>query len=121
MPPRIDRASSGGHSAEGCNDDVFVWTNLVIFIFNVLQGLLWAYFWIVIIAAVMTWIEPNPYNPIVRFLYSITEPVFDFVREHLPVIFGGIDFAPLVVIIGIQFLQQYLIPTVERILVYGFT
>jgi len=99
---------------------VFVWTNLVLWIAGMLQGLLWAYFWVVIISAVLTWIEPNPYNPIVRFIYSITEPVFDFVREHIPTIFGGIDFSPLIVIVAIQFLQQYLIPTLARALVYGF-
>ena len=100
---------------------VFVWTNLVIWIASVLQGILWLYFWVVIISAIMTWIEPNPYNPIVRFIYSVTEPVFDFIREHLPVIFGGIDFSPLIVIIGIEFFQSYLIPTLTRILVFGFT
>ena len=83
------------------------------------SGLLGIYLWIVIIAAVLTWIEPNPYNPIVRFLYGVTEPVFDWVREHLPVFFGGIDFSPLVVIIAIQFLQQWLIPTIERLIIVG--
>ena len=99
---------------------MFVWTNLVIWIANVLAGILSLYFWVVIIAAIMSWIEPNPYNPIVRFLYAVTEPVFDFVREHLPVVFAGIDFSPILVIIGIQFLQQYLIPTLTRILIFGF-
>ena len=100
---------------------MFVWTNLIIFIVNQLNTLLWLYFWTVIIAAILTWIEPNPYNPIVRFIYAVTEPVFDWVREHLPVIFGGLDLSPLVVIIFIEFLQQYLLPTLTRALVYGFT
>jgi len=99
---------------------VYAWTNLVLFIAQILSQLLSLYFWVVIIAALMTWIEPNPYNPIVRFLYSVTEPVFDWVREHIPVFFGGIDFSPLVVIIAIQFLQIYLIPTAARALVSGF-
>jgi len=99
---------------------VYAWTNLVIFIASALSQLLTVYFWIVIIAALLTWIEPNPYNPIVRFLTSVTEPVLDWVREHLPVFFGGIDFSPLVVILVIAFLQQYLIPTVTRALLYGF-
>ncbi|MGH7933306.1 MAG: YggT family protein [Candidatus Binataceae bacterium] len=100
---------------------MFVWTNLILWIARVLEEILWIYMWIVIIAAVLTWIEPNPYNPIVRFLYAVTEPVFDFVREHIPVSFGGIDFSPIVVIIVIEFFQQYLIPTLTRILVMGFT
>ena len=84
-----------------------------------ISGLLNLYFWIIIIAAVMTWIEPNPYNPIVRFIYSVTEPVFEWVREHLPVVFGGIDFSPLVVIFGIQIVQQVLLPTLRQALVGG--
>ncbi|HYL58018.1 MAG TPA: YggT family protein, partial [Candidatus Acidoferrales bacterium] len=97
-------------------DRLYAYTNLIFFVARTLEGLLQLYFWIVIISAVLTWIEPNPYNPIVRFIYSITEPIFDWIREHLPVIFGGIDFSPLVVILGISFLQQYLIPTLVQAL-----
>ncbi|HSR58660.1 MAG TPA: YggT family protein [Candidatus Binataceae bacterium] len=93
---------------------------MIVFIAQLLQEILTVYFWIVIIAALMTWVEPNPYNPIVRFLYSVTEPVFDWIREHLPVFFGGIYFSPMVVIVVIWFLQGYLIPTAERALIYGF-
>jgi YggT family protein len=78
---------------------------------EVLIQLLWAYSWIVIIAAVMTWINPDPYNPIVRFFYGITEPVFDLVREYLPVNFGGIDLSPIVVLVLIEIMQRWLIPT----------
>ena len=90
---------------------------LPIVIASVLQGLLSVYFWIVIIAAVLTWIEPNPYNPIVRLIYSLTEPVFDFIREHLPVMFSGIDLSPIVVLIVIQILSQWAIPRLADILV----
>jgi YggT family protein len=99
---------------------VYAWNNLIVFIAQVLQQILTVYFWVVIIAAVMTWIEPNPYNPIVRFLYAATEPVFDWVREHLPVMLGGIDFSPVVVLFVIEFLQVWLIPTAIRALLYGF-
>ena len=89
---------------------------MVGFVFVTLQELLNLYFWIVIIAVLMSWIEPNPYNPIVRFLYSVTEPVFDFVREHLPVVFGGIDFSPFVVIIAIGFVQRVVLVSLEQYL-----
>jgi YggT family protein len=95
---------------------MYAWTNLVIFIAQTLEGLLQLYFWVVIISALMTWIEPNPYNPIVRFIYAVTEPLFNWIREHLPVIFGGIDFSPLVVVLGISFLQRYAIPTAVQAL-----
>jgi YggT family protein len=96
------------------------WVNFVLFFARLLEGMLNIYFWIVIIAAVLTWIEPNPYNPIVRFLYGVTEPVFDFVREHIPVFFGGIDFSPIVVIIAIEFVQQWMIPTLLHYVIPGF-
>ena len=98
---------------------MYAWTNLVMFFASVLSELLTVYFWIVIVATLLTWVNPDPYNPIVRFLYSVTEPVFDWFRERLPVVFGGIDFSPLVVIFVIAFLQQYLIPTLVRALVFG--
>ena len=83
---------------------------------GIIQNLLWVYLWVVIISAVLSWIEPNPYNPIVRFIYSLTEPVFDFVREHLPVIFSGIDLSPIVVIIVIEILSQWAVPTLANLL-----
>ncbi len=87
---------------------------------QILEQILNLYFWIVIISAVLSWIEPNPYNPIVRFIYSLTEPVFDFVREHLPVIFGGIDLSPIVVIIALEIVQVYVIPSLANLLTFGF-
>src|SRR5260370_37739037 len=96
---------------------MYAWTNLIIFIAQPLDGLLPLYFYVVIISALMTWIEPNPYNPIVRFISSIPEPVFDFFREHLPVVLGGIDFSPLIVIIIIQLIQRVIIPSVVHALI----
>ncbi len=100
---------------------MFVWTNFVIWVAQVLEGALSLYFWIVMAAVVMSWIEPNPYNPIVRAVYAVTEPLFEWIREHMPVLFGGIDLSPLVVVLLIGFLSQYLIPTLERVLVLGFS
>jgi YggT family protein len=94
--------------------------SLVDVIARILYQLLSLYWWVVIIAAVMTWINPDPYNPIVRFFYGVTEPVFDFIRQYLPVNFGGIDFSPIVVLIVIEILQQWLIPTVAMTLDRAF-
>ena len=76
---------------------------------SVLQVALNLYMWIVIGRAVVSWVSPDPYNPIVRFLNAATEPVLYRVRRLLPVYFGGVDFAPLVVILGIVFLQRFLV------------
>ncbi len=99
---------------------MYAWTSLIVFIAQTLDGLLTLYFYVVIISALMTWIEPNPHNPIVRFIYSITEPVFDWFRGHLPVIFGGIDLSPLIVILVIQLFQRVVIPSVVHALIPAY-
>ncbi len=63
------------------------------------------YMWVVIIAALITWVQPNPYNPIVRFLSNVTEPVYRVIRRYIPTTFGGFDIAPIILILAIQFLQ----------------
>jgi YggT family protein len=93
---------------------VYAYAYFVNALAQVLNMVLYFYFWVVIIAAVMSWVEPNPYNPIVRAIYSLTEPVFDWVRRHLPVSFGGIDFSPMIVVLGIVFLQNFLVPTLRE-------
>ena len=95
---------------------MILWNNLIGWALSVIGELLNLYFWIVFIAVILTWIEPNPYNPIVRFLYSVTEPVFDFVREHLPVVFGGIDLSPMVVLLAIGFIQRVVLVTIAQYL-----
>lgn len=96
------------------------WVGLVSFIiFNVLSPLLTLYFWVVIVAVFLSWIQPDPYNPIVRAIYGLTEPIFDWVRERLPVVFGGIDFSPFVVLIVVEFLQVWLLPNVYVLLARG--
>lgn len=77
----------------------------------VLAMVLNIYMWIVIARAVLSWVNPDPNNPIVRFLYSATEPVLGAIRRTVPVYFGGIDFAPMIVILAIVFLEKFLVPT----------
>lgn len=100
---------------------MYGWPGLVnFFLFNVISPILTLYFWVVIISALLSWFSPDPYNPLVRAVYGLTEPVFDWIREHLPVFFGGLDFSPIVVIFVIEFLQVWLIPNLSRVLIYGF-
>lgn len=76
---------------------------------TVLNIVLTLYMWVIIARAVLSWVSPDPYNPIVRFIYSITEPVLAQIRRRLPVSFSGIDFSPIIVILIIVFLQNFLI------------
>ena len=76
---------------------------------EILHILINAYMWIVIIAALITFVRPDPYNQIVQILYRLTEPVFMQVRRVLPTIFSGVDFAPLIVIIFLKFIELFFI------------
>ncbi len=76
---------------------------------KVIDTVLWLYMWIIIIRAVLSWVSPDPYNPIVRFIHNITEPVLYQIRRRLPVSFGGIDLSPVIVILIIIFLQNFVV------------
>ena len=81
----------------------------------VLGSLLSLYFWIVIIAAVLTWVRPDPYNPIVRTLRALTEPVFYRVRKLLPFTYSsGMDFSPVVVLLAIELFNRIVIASLAQ-------
>jgi YggT family protein len=92
---------------------VFVAGNLLLALANLLHLLLQAYFWIIIARAVLSWVSPDPFNPIVRFLYRITEPVLRPIRHRMPAFAIGIDLSPMVVILAIFFLDSFLISTLR--------
>ena len=76
----------------------------------ILKGLLDTYWWIVIISVLLTWVNPDPRNPIVRFLYAVTEPVLYRIRRRMPfLIIGGFDLSPLVLLVAIHFVQLFLV------------
>jgi YggT family protein len=66
------------------------------------------YKWVIIISALLTWVNPDPRNPIVQFLYGVTEPVYRFIRRYIPTVVGGLDLAPIIVLFAIFFFQQLL-------------
>jgi YggT family protein len=85
-------------------------SNFILAIARILDTLLTLYFWVIIISAVLSWVRPDPYNPIVRTLHALTEPVLYRVRSWLPfVTIGGIDLSPIVVLLAIQFIQAFLV------------
>jgi YggT family protein len=88
---------------------MFILANLVEALAAVVNMLLTLYMWIVIARAVISWVNPDPHNPIVRFLYSVTEPVLYRLRRALPLYAGGIDFSPILVFVAILFLQRFLV------------
>lgn len=89
---------------------MFVFSNLLQTVAQILDILLNIYMWVIIIRALISWVNPDPYNPIVKFLYSATEPVLYRVRRIVPYM-GGIDFSPLIVIFGIIFIRMFVVRT----------
>ncbi|WP_203529526.1 YggT family protein [Pseudodesulfovibrio sp. JC047] len=74
------------------------------------------YFWIVIVSALLSWVNPDPYNPIVRFLRGVTEPVFYKIRRWLPfAVVGGFDLSPIVVILAIQVCKIVVVGNLSRL------
>ena len=93
---------------------MFIISNFVIAIAKILNVGLTIYMWIIIARAVISWVNPDPYNPIVRFLNNVTEPVLYRIRRFIPFSFGGIDFSPLVVLLAIIFLQAFLVQSLYQ-------
>jgi YggT family protein len=88
---------------------MFIIANFLQALAAVMGMILNLYMWIIIARAVISWVNPDPYNPIVRFLYNATEPVLYRLRRSFPIFAGGIDFSPIVVLIIIYFLQLLLV------------
>jgi YggT family protein len=90
---------------------MFALKNLIEALASILNLGLTIYLWVIIARALLSWVNPDPYNPIVRFLYNVTEPVLGWVRRRVPLIFGGLDLTPLLVLLAIIFLQRFLVAT----------
>lgn len=93
---------------------MFVIGNFLLALAEIVSAVLGIYWWIVVASAVLSWVNPDPYNPIVRFLRSATDPVYTRIRRVLPLVFGGVDFSPILLLLGIQFLQVFLVPTLRQ-------
>jgi len=88
---------------------MFVVSNFLIAIATILNYGLTIYMYIIIARAIISWVSPDPYNPIVRFLNAVTEPVLFRIRKRLPLFFGGMDFSPILVILAIVFVQTFIV------------
>ena len=65
-------------------------------------GIINIYIWVLIITALLSFVNPDPFNPIVQFLYRITNPAYAYLRRFIKTDFNGLDLAPLIIIIGLQ-------------------
>ncbi len=95
---------------------MFALKNLLIAVASILNWVITVYIWIVIIRALISWVQPNPYNPIVQFLHAVTEPLLApiryYVLRNMPV---GIDLSPLVLILLLYLVKWFSIPTLYEL------
>jgi YggT family protein len=94
---------------------MFVAQNFMMAVAQLIDFVLTVYMWVIIGRAVVSWVNADPYNPIVRFLYEATEPLLGRIRRALPISMGGIDFSPMILILAIMFLQSFLVPTLKHL------
>ena len=88
---------------------MIVFSNLLAAVAEVLRWVLNIFLWIIIALAILSWVSPDHYNPIVRFIHNVTEPVLYQIRKRVPVSFGGIDFSPIIVLLAVIFLQRFVV------------
>ncbi len=93
---------------------MFILSNLLDGISTVINYALTIFMYLVIARAVLSWVNPDPYNPIVRFIYKTTEPTLSFIRSKVPSTFGGMDFAPIIVFLVVIFLQTFLVNSLRQ-------
>ncbi len=89
---------------------MFMLGNFILALAQLIDMICRVYIWIVIARAIISWINPDPYNPIVRFLVQVTDPVLYKIRRYLPPM-AGLDLSPLILILAVVFLQTFLVST----------
>ena len=94
---------------------MFVMSNLLAAVAKVVDIALTIFMWIIIARAVLSWVNPDPYNPIVRFIHNVTEPVLYQIRRKIPLNFGSIDFSPIIVLLAVIFLQQFVVQSLYEL------
>jgi YggT family protein len=94
---------------------MFILAYFFLAIATVLNYVLLFFMLVVFARAVLSWFNPHPYHPIIRFITSVTEPVLYRIRSVLPVTYGGIDLSPVVVFLAIVFLREFLVSSLMRL------
>ena len=90
---------------------------LILKLSSLFTGIIEVYIWVIIAAALLSFVNPDPYNPVVQFLYRITNPAYSFIRRFIKTNFNGLDLAPLIIIVGLQvvtILMSFVFSTLAR-------
>ena len=85
-------------------------THFIISIVDILDMVIRAYIFVIIAAALISWVRPDPFNPIVQLLYRLSAPAYNLIRKlRIPTIFGGIDIAPIIILLGLEFISRFVL------------
>ncbi|MCC7202713.1 MAG: YggT family protein [Nitrospirae bacterium] len=93
---------------------MFVFTNFIAAVADVINIILTVYMYVIIARAILSWVSPDPYNPIVQMLYKVTEPVLSPLRRLIPVWKTGLDLSPMIAILIILFLKRFLVASLRQ-------
>lgn len=95
---------------------MFVLSNLIAALANVIDIVLTIFYWLILVRALVSWVNPDPFNPIVQFLHKVTEPILAPIRRILPLNLRlGIDISPIIVFLAIIFLKSFVVNTLIAI------
>ena len=92
---------------------MFVLSNFITALASVIDILLTMFYWLILVRALISWVNPDPFNPLVQFLYRVTEPVLEPIRRLLPMM--SIDISPIIAFLIIMFLKSFLVATLMDI------
>lgn len=91
---------------------MFVLSNFIVAVARVSDIALTILYWFILIRALVSWVNPDPFNPIIQFLYKTTEPILEPIRRLIPGISRlGIDISPIIAFLAIMFLKSFLVKT----------
>ena len=82
---------------------------------GIVHSLLTVYIWVVIIGALLTWVRPDPYNPIVQVIYRLPKPAYDLIRRIMPTVLNGLDLAPIILIVALNVIDIVLINVINAL------
>ncbi len=82
---------------------------------GIVHSLLTVYIWIVIIGALLSWVKPDPYNPIVQMINRLTQPAYDLIRRLIPTVFNGLDLAPIILIVALNIIDVILVNVINAV------
>ncbi len=111
----VECAVDPGHELVGIysGGNMLVSQNPLVIVFYILDWVLWAYLWIVVARTLLSWVRPNPYNPLVRIICRLVDPVTYRISRVIPTRAGMVDFSPFILVIAIWFLQELLLRAIR--------